>query len=70
MLVGVPPAQRERCRSTSGDGTEERELGAAGHHGQQTDAGSSTQRAGKIRSGIAHLHSIGTDTVGFKSTDG
>ena len=69
-VVGAPLAQRERCRSTSGDGPEERELGAASHGDKHPDAGGgSTQGTGKIRSGITHLHSIGTSTVIFKPKD-
>ena len=69
-VVGAPLAQRERCRSTSGDGPKERELGAASHDDEHPDAGGgSTQGTGKIRSGITHLHSIGTSTVIFKPKD-
>ncbi|MAJ89201.1 MAG: hypothetical protein CL416_06370 [Acidimicrobiaceae bacterium] len=59
-------AHRERCRGASGDGPKKRELGAAGHGDEHTDAdGGSTQGTGKIRSGITHLHSI----VIFKPKD-
>ena len=46
------------------------ELGAASHGDKHPDdGGGSTQGTGKIRSGITHLHSIGTSTVIFKPKD-
>jgi hypothetical protein len=63
-------AQRERCPSTSDDGPKKRKLGVASHGDKHPDAGGgSTQGTGKIRSGIAHLHSTGTSTVIFKPKD-